>query len=606
MTNQVEQSRNETGSITETMHQFVERLKLMAQMLERISYVKSTTNKLNVLIKDALSSQMILILGKERVGKTTLINALLGRNLLSAKTSHPTAVNTFVCYGEEECVKAYFLDGMTATFDIDKIDLFTISDTFIAQIIREHLDYIEIYIQNDVLKNVILIDTVALELGGDFSAYFNESLINRVDEVFWLLRSGSVATDSELALLEKFNDREVKPYFLVNAIDSFEGDIQAFIQSEKERYGQKIEDFLQISALQAIEAQKKNNTQLLIDSNYNEVITVINDITTKQEKRARKIMKRFVNWLQLLQIEIESIPEKEPFASAVEKLQNYNTDSTFEFTRQQRDLAIVSAYEEEYEKVSNVFGKVETLYQLLQVIDSEHYLQDETIQTFVLSSMNYHQVVREYRNLHLEYMSQYEAYEQQQEVQNGKSTDELQDELMKVNVEKLNTIQQQCVDVLEEVKEQEKEVISMLYSIQNHLTELAKKRLRGILMKVGELNVQRRRERKHLHSYANKLEEFKPLVEVQGFLRDAIKPAIVSGELPLDSNDMKAANEMIERILKVDLTEKGLMLKLSSVKNMEEQPIQTDFESKYPLYSLNLTEADIRSELPGVPEYIEG
>jgi len=159
--NNTKVNKSENGDLlTTTIPQFIERLKLLAVMLERNSYVKSTTFKLKQLIKDAETPQMILIMGKERVGKTTLLNALIGRNLLSASTSYPTAANTFVRYGEEECIIAYFLDGMIAKFDIDKIDLFTISDSFIAQIIREHLSYIEIYIRNDRLKNIVLIDTV--------------------------------------------------------------------------------------------------------------------------------------------------------------------------------------------------------------------------------------------------------------------------------------------------------------------------------------------------------------------------------------------------------------------------------------------------------------
>lgn len=591
--------------------QFIERLKLLAVMLERNTYVKSTTTRLKQLIKDAETPQMILILGKERVGKTTLINALIGRNLLSASTSHPTAANTFVCYGEEECIIAYFLDGMVATFDIDKIDLFTISDTFIAQIIREHLSYIEIYIRNDRLKDVVLIDTVALEMGGDFSAYFSESLINRVDEMFWVLRSGSIATDSELSLLRKVNEREIKPYFLVNAVDSFEGDIASFIKSEKSRYRQYVEDFLHISALQAIEARKNHDMQLLIDSNYTAVENLLNKISTNEANRARRIMRRFVQWMSLLQLEIESIPEKEPFSSAVEKVKSYGDQSTFEYTREQRDLAIVSAYEQEYEKVSKVFKNIQTLYQLLQVLDSESYLRDEIVEVFEVTAINYHKVVRDYRNLHSEYMSQYDAFDQQKKKVQSKGLmksifrDQSQGELLKVNAEKLNTLQQQCDELLKIVKEQETLVMSQLYSIQNHITELAKKRLRGILMQVGQLNVQRRRERQHLRSYANKLEEFKPIIEVQSFLRDAIKPVIISGDLPLESGEIEKISQNIERILKVDLTENGLMSRLSSVKNTDEEPIQTDFESQYPLYSLNLTEADILSELPELPERID-
>src|SRR5690606_23181140 len=206
---------------------------------------------------------------------------------------------------------------------------------------------------------------------------------------------------------------------------------------------------------------------------------------------------------------------------------------------------------------------------------------------------------------------QYDAFNQQKKKVQSKGLmksifrDQSQGDLLKVNAEKLNKLQQQCDELLKKVREQEMLVMSQFYSVQIHLMELAKKQLRGVLMKVGQFNVQRRRERQHLRFYANKLEELKPIIEVKSFLEDVIKPDIISGNLPLDSDEVEKITQSIERILKVDLTENDLMLRLSPLKEIDEEPLQTDFKSKYPLFPLNLTEADILSELPKPPEYIE-
>ena len=128
-----------TNVSSNPVSQLIERMKPLHVLLSRNTYVKDTTSRLKRIIDDASAQTMILVMGKERVGKTTLINALLGRELLSASSAHPTAANTFIRYGEQECVKAVFLDGMIATFDIGKVELFTTSDTFVAQIIRESI-----------------------------------------------------------------------------------------------------------------------------------------------------------------------------------------------------------------------------------------------------------------------------------------------------------------------------------------------------------------------------------------------------------------------------------------------------------------------------------
>lgn len=590
--------------------QFIERLKPLHVILAQNSYVKDTSRRLKRLIEDAENQMMILILGKERVGKTTLINGLLGRELLSASNTHPTSTNTFIRYGEEECVKAVFLDGMIATFDITKIELLTTSDAFIGQIIREHLDYIEVYLKHDLLKEATIVDSTALEIGADNSAYFSQSLISRVDEIFWVLRSGSIATEAEVKFLNKLNVLGIKPYFIINAIDHFEGNISDFMNAEKGRYGEQIEAMFGVSALKAIEARKTNNTQLLIDSRYTELTQLIQQLVNNQQKKTRHITERFINWLTRLRKEIELIPEREPYLSAVQSIEKFGNDTGFEFSRQQRDMAIISSYEEEYRHVSEVFKGVQTLYQLLQVLASELYLRDEQVERFEARAVRYQQAVREYRKLHSDYVIDYTRFEKQYKKIVGKSLKspiELDDSngFAKERVASLNKQQAICVEKLELIENHKNKVIDELYLIQNHLTDLAMKRMKQILTQVGELNVQRKREQVVLKSYADKLAEFNCIVEAQGFVREALLPYALGDALPLSDEEKKQLRNTVECICAVDLTHEGLYNRLSFTKSDADVNVQVQFEVNYQIVGLSLTEADVISDLPELPATVE-
>lgn len=164
--------------------QLVDKLRKLHGILIQNTYIKDTSKHLDRIIQDANNQTMVLIVGKERVGKTTVVNGLLGRALLSVNDRNPTGVNTFLRYGEREQIKAFFLDGVIAVFDINKLELLTTGDSFASQILREHLDYLEVYVKHDLLKSVTIIDAVSLEAGNGAKAYFSESLINRVDEFF--------------------------------------------------------------------------------------------------------------------------------------------------------------------------------------------------------------------------------------------------------------------------------------------------------------------------------------------------------------------------------------------------------------------------------------
>lgn len=597
-------------SLQPTIHNlqmFIERLKPLEVILSRNSYVRDLTKRLNRMIEDAENKQLLLILGKERVGKTSLINGLMGRQLLPVHTAFPTRANTFICYGEEECIKAVFLDGMIAKFDIGKLELLVSSDNFGAQIIREHLDYLEVYVKHDLLKNVTLVDTTALEIGANNTAFFSPTLVHRMDDVFWVVRNGSPAIEAEVNFLKNLAKRGMKPYLIVNAIDEG-GDVDAsFIESEKVRYGMYIEQALGVSALKAVEARKTNDMQALIDSHYTELTQLIQTIAADKTKKTRHITERFIHWLERLRKEIELIPQREPYISAYESVKMQSKDSNYEFSRQQRDLAIVAAYEDEYRQVSEVFKSVQTLYQLLQVLATDLYLRDDKVEQFEQYAIHYQESVRDYRKAHSEYMRQFEAFTKRykkrydQAFMNPVSLEE-SDRFSEDGIILLNDLQQLLEKSFVKIKQNEQFVVRELYGIQNHLNELTKKRLRAILAQVGDLNVQRKNEQLSLKSYVNKLGEFMCITEAQGFLRDAILPYMLEDHLPLSAEEKRHIQNTVECICAIDLTHGTLFGKTDYAEGHTSDFLE--FDTSYSLIGLSLTEADVLSELPPLPEKI--
>ncbi|MEO4052669.1 dynamin family protein [Solibacillus sp. CAU 1738] len=594
---------------SKSLQQLIERLKPLHVMLSQNTYVKHTTSRLKRIIDDAQAKITVLLLGKERVGKTTIINALLGRELLSASKTNPTSANTFIKYGEEECVKAVFLDGMVATFDIGKIELLTTSDAFCAQIIREHMDYIEIYIKHDLLKTVTIIDSVALEIGGKNTAYFSEILLERVDEILWVLNNGSPATDPEINLLTKLNQRGMKPHFIINAIDRSPSSVGEFSKQEMAKYGDKCASMLGISALQAIEAKKTNSVQQLIDSQFTQFTQLIQQLSNNNEKKTHHTIERFLDWLHRLRNEIEGLPMREPYLSAIKSIEQYTEDNNYEYSLQQRDMAIVTAYEEEYVHVSGVLKSVQTLYQLLQILTTEIYLRDDVVEIFEERAVRYQQAVLDYRKLHSEYSQEYNRLEKHYSktygasLKQGFTTGSNHSKNFKERAEQLNILQAKCSDLFLLIKDYEKEVLEHLYKTQNHITGLAEKRLQSIVQQVNDLNIQRKRERSNIKSYADKLSEFTCIVEAQNFIRDALKPFLLSDAIPLTDKERNQVINTIDCICAVGLSY-GVSKARMTPQTDQQLYIQSDFQSNYHLQALRLTEADVISVLPNIPEEI--
>ncbi|MEC1177229.1 GTPase [Metasolibacillus meyeri] len=590
-----------------SLHQLIERMKPLHVMLEQNTYITNTTRRLKLIIEDAQEKEALLFLGKERVGKTTLINALLGRELLSVSTKNPTSVNTFIKYGERECVKAYFLDGMIATFDIDKIQLLTTGDTFSAQIIREHLDYIEVYVQHELLRHATIVDTVALQVGADNTAYFSSIVLERVQEVFWVLRNGSAATMEEYNLLVKMNERNIKPYFIVNAVEQRDATTQDFVKEELAKYSELCRGMMTVSAVQAIEAKKTNNTQLLIDANVTQLTQIVKEAGNDPSKKLQHTAQRFSRWLRRFQRELQMIPQRDPYLSAFASVKKYVEEASVEFSLQQRDMAILGAFEEEYKQASQVLKSVQTLYQLLQVLATELYLRDETIEQFEAQAIAYQETVRDYRKQHAEYTQLFTQVDKQFEktyelhlVEGLNNGVELSD-YFKEQIERLDGLQQHCTELFTTIKEKEKDIFGQLYAVQNHITALAAERLKAILQQVNDLSRQQLRERTYMQSYSDKLNEFTCIIEAQSFVRDAIRPFLQTENKLLSNEELEATLATIDAIATLKLPHQILNEQMPSLLS-EHTIIKCDFDSKYKLQPLHLTEADVVSaELPELP-----
>ncbi|WP_445477581.1 dynamin family protein [Lysinibacillus irui] len=600
-----------TTSANNILPQFVDQLRQLYGIIVQNTYVKDTAKHLNRIIQDANNQTMILIVGKERVGKTTLINGLLGREILSVDDQHPTGVNTFIRYGEHEEIKAYFLDGVVAIFDLSKLELLTTGDTFASQILREHLDYLEVYLKNDLLKSVTIIDSVSLEAGGGEMAYFSEALMNRVDEIFWVLRSGSMAIDAEILLLEALKNKGVEPLCVINGIDA-DDHAAAFVSSQQQRIGHLISDFVAVSARNALEAKQTDSHELWEKSQYEHLITEIHRFAENSDKKTYAILIRFLQWLERFRFELTVIPQRDPFQSAVENIEKYVGDTHYEFSRNQRDLTIVKEYEQEYEEVAQTFKHVQTLYQLLQTISQHDYLQDARVDKFTEIAVYYQQMLREYRTMHSEYLREYERLDAQHKKIHGKGLmkaifgQHTQNDFFKERVERLNEQQVICVAQYDKVQQAEAAMLQAIEDIQPYLIELVKERMSRIEQKVQELNQQRAKEKRQLKNYTEKLNEFSCLIEAQGYIKGTLQPFLMNEELPLKAKDLKMLEETVQAILNIDLSYNGLLTRSQMNNKMESIAIPFEARDKHLLEALALKEEDVKSnDIPEIPKKLE-
>ena len=170
----------------------------------------------------------LLVLGDMKRGKSTLLNALIGENLLPSDVNPCTALLTILRYGKEKKVTIYFNDGTApAVVDFKSFkSRYTIDPTEAKKLEQEqkqafpNVDYAVVEYPLDLLeKGIEIVDSPGLN---DTEARNALSLgyINNCHAILFVLRASQPCTLAERRYLENYlKDRGLTIFFLINAWD---------------------------------------------------------------------------------------------------------------------------------------------------------------------------------------------------------------------------------------------------------------------------------------------------------------------------------------------------------------------------------------------------
>ncbi|WP_146551458.1 dynamin family protein [Rummeliibacillus sp. SL167] len=596
----------------EFLQKFVVKLEYLNKLLSKNSYVRETTKILKYIIQDASNNTIVLFAGMTDSGKTSLVNALLKRPILSTNVAVATEVNTIICYGEKEKVCAHFLDGQIASFDIQQVELFTSLETSSAKILRDSLDFIEIYVQNDLLKMVTLIDTTPLQISGNDTAYIKESILNRADDIFWIFKYGLPIVPEELKLLEKIKGKNIIPLGILNGLDLIDLNHKDSISSYEEQVSSYVRDLICISSKEALESVslKDDNDEKWRHSQIDLVIKELEKTANNQAKRLAYLTERFIHWLKRFQTEIEIIPEREPYQTSFLTLKEY----VEHFEERQAIEAAQNSYTLElsvkYEKKSTIFKKVDTLFQLIQVIESKPFCDNTQLFTFNNQAKQYLLRVREYRKLRQEYTHIYELLDKKHQKVNGLTLLKFifgkrqENEYFVDQIEKLNERQQILEKKYHLLKIEEKNLLKSFEKTKDLLNKVVQEQLAMILKDFSTIEFQRNTENAKIQTAIKKLKGFDSIVEAQSFILKFVSDYVLKEGYILTKEEKTKLQEILQAIEKTVFDYPAYIEQYEQMGPINNVEIQKLIIEKNPFYSCHITEDHIRVQLDEPPKIL--
>lgn len=466
--------------------QLVSQLIQLHRIVAKSSYVKRSAQILNVLIDDATQPQKVLIIGRNSERQSAFINAQLNRPLMPLIVENTVISTSIIRYGHEEKLTAHFLDGQIASFDLSHLPLFTSTHSEGAHILQEGLDYVDVFLNEPLLKNVSLIDVPTIPT--DRAIFIQPSILRRADDIYWLLEHEQL-TGPEKRLLKRLNNMGFEPLAV----------------SEK-----------------PLQLQDDTFRDIIVQS-FEERTATLETQSLLQPQRISKIIDRFLHWLDRFYMEVTNLMQRDPYLEARRQLEREIAQLDEGPSHDNEDF---ERFKQRAMRIIHQYNKAQTIYQFVQFIKQHTFINDESVVSFVGVGNQYLEEAHYYRRLQQRYAEVKVELETLERKSRSKLmlnlfTKEHTDKLQRMRNEE-PVLREQLLDAYKRTKRLEEQVQEALPMLMPRVHQFVENEVSRLKQEVSKLQLEKPKGPTKRFKAVQRLKRFDALGEAQIFLNELL------------------------------------------------------------------------------------
>jgi len=146
----------------------------------------------------------LVVVGEFNHGKTTFVNALLGKELLPVGVTPTTAVIHHLEYGEAPSATVVYESGNRAALPVEDVKKYAVSGELAASSEHGEVKFLEVAVASPILKErIVLVDTPGVNDLSLQRADITYSYIPKSDAVLFLLDAGQPLKESERIFIQE-------------------------------------------------------------------------------------------------------------------------------------------------------------------------------------------------------------------------------------------------------------------------------------------------------------------------------------------------------------------------------------------------------------------
>jgi GTPase SAR1 family protein len=244
----------------------------------------------------------LVVVGQFKRGKTSLINALLGAEILPVAVVPLTSIVTIMTYGEALRIRVYFNDGRVTEIRPESLPEY-VTEKGNPKNIKEVKEVVITYPSSYLKDGVRLIDTPGVGSIYQHNTDVAYQYLPKSDAALFLLSVDQPVSKAELDFLKDVKEYSNRIFFLLNKADYLtEKDLNESIEFSKNVIKEAMDidvKIFPVSARLALEGKKTGSEELLMKSKLPQFSEVLNRFLM-EEKGKILILSVANNLLRLL------------------------------------------------------------------------------------------------------------------------------------------------------------------------------------------------------------------------------------------------------------------------------------------------------------------
>ena len=247
------------------------------------------------------------VMGEFKRGKSSIINALIGKEVLPADSVPTSASLNYICYGEKPKATIQLKNGMEDEISIDELASYVTKLTKeSAEKAKELKEATVFYPCSFCKNNVRLLDTPGLN-DDEAMTEVSKNALHSVDAIIMVFSPDSPISSSEIAFIKDLllSGEIGRIIFTINKIDNIrENDREKLISATRDRIQSLIADLCQeseekkeqisriisdiplfaISAAEALEGKQKQDEDMIKNSNIAQLEKYLYSVISNERK----------------------------------------------------------------------------------------------------------------------------------------------------------------------------------------------------------------------------------------------------------------------------------------------------------------------------------